>query len=83
VPRLWQTGPISIRLARAGDVPAFLALAAQVEKWFGPMVEEPGFHRALATQVSRGTALVAADGEEPDLLGGLLFGAKPPTYHVH
>ncbi|MFC9888063.1 GNAT family N-acetyltransferase [Streptomyces pilosus] len=70
-----------VRLAREQDFPAFLGLAAQVEHWFGPMVEDPGFHGAVDQHIRRSTALVAVSG--PDLLGALLFGAKPPVYHVH
>ncbi|MFD9903319.1 GNAT family N-acetyltransferase [Streptomyces sp. NPDC059063] len=82
-----------IRLAREQDFPGFLALAAEVEHWFGPMVEEPGFHRAVQEHISGSMALVAA-APEGRLLGGLLFGTEDPaphagtgtgaaTYHVH
>lgn len=71
-----------VRLAREEDLPGFLGLAAQVEHWFGPMVDNPGFHRALDKHIRQSAALVAADSG-PNLLGGLLFGATPPTYHVH
>ncbi|MDH6226391.1 MULTISPECIES: GNAT family N-acetyltransferase [Streptomyces] len=75
-----------IRKARERDVEAFLRLAAQVEQWFGPMVAEPGFHRALRTHVTRGTALLAEDGDGPAPLGGLLFdpvrGTEPPVHHL-
>jgi GNAT superfamily N-acetyltransferase len=72
---------VIVRLARGQDVPGFLGLAAQVEQWFGPMVEDPGFHRAVDRHVRRSTALVAASSE-PGLLGGLLFSARPPEHHV-
>ncbi|MBM7056899.1 GNAT family N-acetyltransferase [Streptomyces durocortorensis] len=85
---------ITIRPAREGDLDGFLALASQVEHWFGPMVEEPGFHRAVEAHIRDGAALiaestepadasVAVPGAAPGLSGGLLFGAAPPTYHVH
>ncbi|MFG3406039.1 GNAT family N-acetyltransferase [Streptomyces sp. NPDC048142] len=86
---------ITIRSAREGDLDGFLALASQVEHWFGPMVGEPGFHRAVNAHIRDGAALVAESTEragsaEPagsarasGLVGGLLFGAEPPTYHVH
>lgn len=80
---------ITIRPARQGDLDGFLALAFQVEHWFGPMVQEPGFHRAVNAHIRDGAALVA-ESTEPDgpadasgPVGGLLFGAEPPTYHVH
>ncbi len=56
-------------------------MAAQVEHWFGPMVEEPGFHDAVNEHIRRETALVAVSAES-SLLGGLLFDAKPPVFHV-
>ncbi|MFC9944688.1 GNAT family N-acetyltransferase [Streptomyces pratensis] len=71
-----------IRLAQERDLAGFLALAAQVEDWFGPMVEEPGFHRAVETHIRRSEALVAV-APDSGLVGGLLFGAEGPAYHVH
>ncbi|MFF0585824.1 GNAT family N-acetyltransferase [Streptomyces sp. NPDC003781] len=79
-----------VRLAEERDFPGFLGLAAQVEHWFGPMVEDAGFHEAVREHIRRNEALVAVPsdpgrgtgtepGTEPgtgtDLLGGLLFGA--------
>ncbi|MFJ4839118.1 GNAT family N-acetyltransferase [Streptomyces sp. NPDC088746] len=71
-----------VRRAREEDLAGFIALAAQVEDWFGPMVEEPGFHRAVEDHIRRSAALVAvsSDGET---VGGLLFGAGAPVHHVH
>ncbi|MFK0292717.1 GNAT family N-acetyltransferase [Streptomyces sp. NPDC090442] len=69
-----------VRLAREQDLPGLLDLAAQVEHWFGPMVEDPGFHRAVDSHLRRSTALVAVSGS--DVVGGLLFGGNAPTYHV-
>jgi GNAT superfamily N-acetyltransferase len=77
---------ITIRPARQGDLDGFLALASQVEHWFGPMVEEPGFHRAVNAHIRDGAALVAESAGHTDAsgpVGGLLFGAEPPAYHVH
>ncbi|PZT71280.1 GNAT family N-acetyltransferase [Streptomyces sp. SW4] len=73
---------MTVRLAREHDFDGFLGLAAQVEHWFGPMVEEPGFHDAVRDHIRQGMALVA-DSPGPGLLGGLLFGAEAPVYHVH
>ncbi|MFJ2190253.1 hypothetical protein ACIOJE_20325 [Kitasatospora sp. NPDC087861] len=39
---------MTVRLARPADLPGFLALAAEVEHRFGPMVAEPGFVPAEA-----------------------------------
>lgn len=77
---------IRIRPAREGDLDGFLSLASQVEHWFGPMVEEPGFHRAVNAHIRDGAALIAETTEPaaaPGPVGGLLFGTAPPTYHVH
>ncbi|MER5650654.1 GNAT family N-acetyltransferase [Streptosporangium sp. NPDC002524] len=71
-----------VRLAREQDFSGFLGLATQVEHWFGPMVEDAGFHSAVDEHIRRSTALVAVSSGS-DLLGGLLFGAKAPIYHVH
>ena len=71
-----------IRPGREDDTSGLIALAAQVEHWFGPMTSEPGFRTALARHISRGTALIATTDAGGDLLGGLLFTAKPPAYHV-
>lgn len=75
-----------VRVASEQDTPGFFELAAQVEHWFGPMVEEPRFRTVLAKHIRRGTALVAASagqtGLHGGLLGGLLFTARPPDYHV-
>ena len=71
-----------VRLAGEQDGAGFLGLAAQVEHWFGPMVLDPAFRAAVDKHIRRSMALVAVSSE-PGLLGGLLFGAKAPTYHVH
>jgi ribosomal protein S18 acetylase RimI-like enzyme len=71
-----------VRLAREEDTPGFIALAAQVEHWFGPMADEPGFRSVLARKIRQGTALAVASGDGTGLLGGLLFTARPPAYHV-
>ncbi|MEV0328184.1 GNAT family N-acetyltransferase [Micromonospora echinospora] len=71
-----------VRLAGEQDFHGFLGLAAQVECWFGPMVEDLGFHDAVRKYVRRSTAIVAVS-PGPDLLSGLLFAAKAPTYRVH
>ncbi|MFD8081835.1 GNAT family N-acetyltransferase [Kitasatospora sp. NPDC059722] len=70
------------RLARPADLPGFLALAAEVEHWFGPMVDDPGFRRAVVRNIDRGRATVV-DGPDGGLLGALLFGGEPPVHHLH
>ncbi|MET0136186.1 MAG: GNAT family N-acetyltransferase [Kibdelosporangium sp.] len=69
-----------IRPARQPDVAGILLLAAEVEHWFGSMVDEPGFHLAVDEHIRRRTALVAVNG--PEVLGALMFDATGPTYHV-
>ncbi|AKZ53675.1 Putative acetyltransferase [Streptomyces ambofaciens ATCC 23877] len=78
-----ETDPMIVRLGRDADVSGFLGLAAQVEHWFGPMVDEPGFRRAVEDHVRRSLALVAVDPTSGELLGGLLFGVAAPVHHVH
>lgn len=73
---------MGVRGARTADVAGFLRLAGEVERWFGPMVDDPGFVTAVERHVGRSAALVA-DGPEPGLLGGLLFGGRAPTYRIH
>ena len=46
------------------------------------MNDDPGFRAVIDKHIRRATALVAAAPGETDLLGGPLFSAKPPTYHV-
>ncbi|KUF17969.1 GNAT family N-acetyltransferase [Streptomyces silvensis] len=74
-----------VRTARKQDVPGLLGLAAEVEHWFGPMVDDPGFHRALDDHIRRELALVAVEERAgaAEVVGGLLFGARPPVHHVH
>ena len=72
---------------RAGhaDVPQWLVLAAEVEWLFGPMVDNPDFHRALRKNIDRGTAYCVREGDGPPgtpLLGGLLFSPHPPRYTI-
>jgi GNAT superfamily N-acetyltransferase len=71
-----------VRLAGEQDAPGLIELASQVEDWFGPMAGDPGFRVVLDRHIGRGTALVAMDAGQAGLLGGLLFSAKPPAYHV-
>jgi len=68
-----------VRLASDQDVPGLLDLARQVEPWFGPMADDPDFRAVLGRHIRRGTALAAG---QAGVLGGLLFSARPPAYHV-
>jgi GNAT superfamily N-acetyltransferase len=71
-----------VRLADDQDAPGLIELARQVEDWFGPMAGDPGLRAVLDRHIGRGTALVALDAGQAGLLGGLLFSARPPAYHV-
>ena len=67
------------------DIPAWLDLTVEVEPLFGPMIDDPGFHRALRRNIVRGTAFcVRAAGGMPGapLMGGLLFSPHPPQYTI-
>jgi GNAT superfamily N-acetyltransferase len=71
-----------VAIAQEKDVPPWLELAAEVEPLFGPIVNDPGFLRALYRNVDRGTALCVREASGPPgafLLGGLLFSPKPPV----
>jgi GNAT superfamily N-acetyltransferase len=68
--------------ATLDDTDSLLALAAEVEDWFGPMVTDAGFHQALAKNISRGSAFVVR-AEPADLLGAILTGGNAPTYRIN
>ncbi|MGW5193336.1 GNAT family N-acetyltransferase [Kribbella sp. NPDC004138] len=70
-----------MRPAVEADRPAILGLAGEVEHWFGPMVAEPGFLRALDSHIADERALVATDEGQP--AGAVLFGGSSPRYAVH
>ncbi|MFG2694330.1 GNAT family N-acetyltransferase [Kitasatospora sp. NPDC048407] len=72
---------VRIRTGRDGDAAGLVRLAGQVERWFGAMVDEPGFHEAVERQLDRGTALVATDGNR--VVGGLLVGYEASVCHLH
>jgi len=74
-----------IVIAQPADIPAWLDLAWEVEPLFGPMVDEPGFHKALHKNIARGTAFCIREADGPPgapLVGGLLFSPKPPIYTI-
>jgi GNAT superfamily N-acetyltransferase len=74
---------VRVLIAQEEDVPSWLALAAEVEPLFGPMVHEPGFLEALRRNIARGTAFCVRENGGPPgtaLMGGLLFSPKPPVY---
>lgn len=61
---------------------AFIQLAAEVEDWFGPMVNEDGFHAAVRKNTERRSALVALDAGT-EVVGGILFSRhRAPEYEI-
>ncbi|MFI1992522.1 GNAT family N-acetyltransferase [Actinoplanes sp. NPDC020271] len=73
---------MDVRAAVLGDVDGFLALAAGVEQWFGPMVADPGFLDVLHRNIGRGSAFVVP-GPEGQLLGGILTGGQAPSRRIN
>lgn len=76
---------MKVDIACETDIVAWLALAAEVEPLFGPMVDDPDFHRVLLKNIRRGSAFCIREGDGPpgsQLLGGLLFSAHPPQYRI-
>ena len=68
--------------ATDSDFDAFIALAAQVEEWFGPMVDDPGFHSAVRKNINRRSALMARNCDD-EAIGALLFSHhNAPDYAV-
>ncbi|MFG1622216.1 GNAT family N-acetyltransferase [Kribbella sp. NPDC049227] len=75
-------GGVVVQAATVAELPAILRLAGEVEHWFGPMVDNPGFHRAVEEHIADERALVAfAPEREP--AGAILFGGSSPTFAVH
>jgi GNAT superfamily N-acetyltransferase len=75
----------NVVIAQSEDIPAWLHLAREVESLFGPMSNNPVFHRALQKNIDRGTAFCIREADGLPgvlLLGGLLFSAKPPIYTI-
>ncbi|MEV6345861.1 GNAT family N-acetyltransferase [Actinoplanes sp. NPDC051851] len=73
---------MDVRAAVLGDEGGFMALAAGVEPWFGPMVADPGFREALHRNIGRGSAFVVR-GAGDHLLGGILTGGRSPAYRIN
>lgn len=72
-----------VTVAETTDVAGYLALAAQVEHWFGPMVDDPGFHHVLDKNIRRGTAMCARRRDTTNLRGGILFTLRPPVCRIN
>ena len=73
---------MDVDAAALDDVAGFVRLAAVVERWFGPMEADPGFHEALRRNIERGSAFVVrAAGAR--LLGGILTGGRAPRFRIN
>jgi hypothetical protein len=72
VPARWDDRPVQVTPASPDDIGGFLSPAADVENWFGPMIDDPDFHAVLHRNIQRGTALVVRARNSTGLLGGLL-----------
>jgi len=76
---------MKVVLARQEDYVNWLALAAEVEDLFGPMVNNPDFQQTLLKNIGRGTAYCIRENDGSPgapLLGGMLFSPKPPLYKI-
>jgi len=62
---------VAVVAATSEDVPGWLELAAEVEQLFGPMVDDPEFHRALARSISRTTGSVPGSTTDRPALSSL------------
>ena len=67
-----------VRSATADDIPAWLALAREVEPLFGPM---PDTEQAITRAVGRETALVT--GPHGAITGGILLSRDDKPHRIH
>ncbi|MGC9521237.1 MAG: GNAT family N-acetyltransferase [Anaerolineae bacterium] len=70
-------GPV--QRATPEDIDAWLQLAAEVEPLFGPMVDDPGFRKALEEAVAEGRALCIREssaGPGAPLCGGVIVATR-------
>ena len=68
-------------MAGSADHAGFIALAGEVEQWFGPMIDDPEFQETLDKNIRRGSALCVRGGDD-QVLGGLLLSARPSRYRI-
>ena len=78
---------LTVEQATISDIPAWIALAEEVEPLFGPLVYSPDFLSALDRNIARGSAFCihSQDSLATDacsLLGGVLFSSHPPHYRI-
>lgn len=77
---------LSVDYANHADIPAWLALAAELEPLFGPMLDDPAFTAALERNIARRTALcirASSPDQGQGLLAGLLYSPKVPLYKLN
>jgi GNAT superfamily N-acetyltransferase len=73
---------VRVEVATAAEAAGILGLAGEVEHWFGPMVDDPGFQRAVDEHIAQQRAFVAfGPGREP--AGAVLLGGSSPRFAVH
>jgi ribosomal protein S18 acetylase RimI-like enzyme len=76
---------MKVVIAQQEDYTPWLALAAEVEDLFGPMVNNPDFQQTLLKNIGRGTAYCIRENDGSpgtSLIGGMLFSPKPPIYKI-
>jgi GNAT superfamily N-acetyltransferase len=76
---------MKVEIATRADIPGWLALASQVEFLFGPMVDQPDFHRALRKNIDRKSAYCVREQDRSagaPLMGGLFLSFRPPEYDI-
>jgi ribosomal protein S18 acetylase RimI-like enzyme len=74
-----------VAFAQPADIPAWLRLAAEVEYLFGPMLNDPGFHQALARNIQRRSAFCIREQNDlpgTPLQGALLFSATHAPHYT-
>jgi GNAT superfamily N-acetyltransferase len=75
---------LSVDYANHADIPAWLALAAELEPLFGPMLDDPAFTAALERNIARQTALcIRSAAPQASILAGLLYSPKAPLYKLN
>ena len=69
--------PVTCRPAEVGDLASWMALVAEVEDLFGPML---GFEQHATRAIERGTAFVVTD--EQEVLGAVLLSPDGKPHHI-
>ena len=75
---------MKVEIATRADIPGWLKLASQVEFLFGPMVDQPDFHRALRKNIDRESAYCVREQDGSagaPLMGGLFLSFR--EHHIN